>query len=65
MVTFNVLFAAGDSVKTSILRPPSKPRVRQPATMKLQQGEKKLKTSVNQQQVQYNGQLFLIVLLES
>ena len=45
--------AAHDPVRTSILRPPSKPRVRNPITMKQLQEEKKLKISLLQQQQQH------------
>ena len=47
-----LIHAVHDGVRTSILRPPSKPRVRNPITMKRLQEEKKLKISLLQQEQQ-------------
>ena len=52
-VMWRVFFCTvGDPVRTSVVRPPSKPRARNPIIMKQRQEEKKLRTSLLQQHQQ-------------
>ena len=58
--------AVQDGVRTTVLRPPSKPRVRNPITLMQLQEEKRLKTTLlqqQQQQVQLMGPSLLTLTL--